>query len=121
MKWVADESVDRPIVERLRADGHEVWYVAEAQPGIPDQDVLRHANEQGATLLTADKDFGELVFRRRLISNGVLLLRLAGLSNDTKAEIVSGIVRQHASELPACFTVAAPGLLRIRKGFWGID
>jgi len=117
MNWVADESVDRPIVERLREDGHEVWYVAEAQPGMPDEEVLCRANEQGAPLLTADKDFGELVFRRRLISKGVLLLRLAGLSRDTKAEIVSTIVRRHGSGLLACFTVVAPGLLRIRKGF----
>jgi len=121
MNWVADESVDRPIVERLREDGHEVWYVAEAQPGMPDEEVLCCANEQGAPLLTADKDFGELVFRRRLISNGVMLLRLAGLSSDTKAEIVSTIVRRHASELLGRFTVAAPGVVRIRKGLWEVN
>lgn len=30
MNFVADESVDRQIVERLRNDGHSVWYVADA-------------------------------------------------------------------------------------------
>jgi hypothetical protein len=35
--------------------------------------------------LTADKDFGELVYRLRRISAGVLLMRLAGLSPATKA------------------------------------
>jgi hypothetical protein len=33
MKFVADESLDGPIVERLRADGHQIAYVAELQPG----------------------------------------------------------------------------------------
>jgi hypothetical protein len=30
MNFVADESVDRQIVDRLREDGHKVWYVAES-------------------------------------------------------------------------------------------
>ena len=34
MKVVADESVDGPIVARLREDGHEVYYVTEMEPGI---------------------------------------------------------------------------------------
>ena len=33
MKVVADEKVGRQIVERLRADGHDVLYVAELDPG----------------------------------------------------------------------------------------
>jgi hypothetical protein len=40
MKFLADESVDRQIVHQLRLDGHEVWYVAEMEPGIPDELVL---------------------------------------------------------------------------------
>ena len=34
MKLLADESVDSPIVERLRQDGHSVFYIAELDPGI---------------------------------------------------------------------------------------
>ena len=33
MNLLADESVDRQIVERLRQDGHRVTYVAEMEPG----------------------------------------------------------------------------------------
>lgn len=29
MEILADEGVDRPIVERLRQSGYQVWYVAE--------------------------------------------------------------------------------------------
>ena len=35
MKFLADESIDRPIVERLRQDGHQVLYVAELGPEMP--------------------------------------------------------------------------------------
>lgn len=40
MNLLADESVDRQIVERLRQDGHRVRYVAEMEPGISDEIVL---------------------------------------------------------------------------------
>lgn len=70
MNLLADESVDRQIVERLRQDGHEVLYAAEMEPGIPDDVVLERANEISAWLMTADKDFGELVFRdKRSVAN----------------------------------------------------
>lgn len=36
MNLLADESVDSPIVERLRQDGHAVFYIAELDPGIGD-------------------------------------------------------------------------------------
>lgn len=53
-------------------------YVAEFDSGITDKEVLDRANQAQALLLTADKDFGELVFRRKLLSaRGVVLLRLA--------------------------------------------
>ncbi len=32
MKLLADEGVDRPIVDQLRQDGHQVFYVAEVDP-----------------------------------------------------------------------------------------
>jgi len=44
MNFVADESVGRQIVERLRENGHYVWYVAEMAPSISDDEVLQLAN-----------------------------------------------------------------------------
>jgi len=79
VKLLADEGVDRPIVERLRQSSHQVWYVTEMEPGISDNLVLDLANREGAVLLTADKDFGELVFRQGRMTRGVILIRLAGI------------------------------------------
>jgi predicted nuclease of predicted toxin-antitoxin system len=84
MNLLIDESVDRHVVDKLRQDSHNVVYVSEMDPGISDDVVLSIANNMGALLLTADKDFGELVFRRQQISAGVLLIRLAGLSQEAK-------------------------------------
>ena len=114
MNLLADESVDRPIVERLRRDGHEVVYIAELAPGIIDDEVLETANSRNAVLVTTDKDFGELVFRRDAIHSGVILVRLAGLANETKAEIVAEVCRLPQTELIGSFTVVSPGQVRIR-------
>ena len=78
MKLLADESVDWPIIARLRDDGHDVPAIAEDSPGLPDLGVLARAHAEGVVLITGDKDFGELVYRQKLPHAGVLLLRLAG-------------------------------------------
>ena len=75
MNLLADESVDKPIVDRLRRDGHTVLYIAELDPSIDDDAVLHRANQNSALLITADKDFGELVFRMGQIHAGVVLFQ----------------------------------------------
>ena len=115
MKFLADESIDRQVVDRLRIDGHEVRYVTEMEPGISDDLVLSRANQEMAILVTADKDFGELIFRQKRISMGVILIRLAGLSPDQKAEHVSTAITQHLPELENAFVVIVPGSIRIRR------
>ncbi len=116
MKFLADESTDRQIVERLRKEGLEVWYVAEMDPGISDDDVLELANYNSAILITADRDFGELVFRQGRISRGIILVRLAGLSPAKKAELVFSGIKEHASEIEHAFSVISAGTIRIRHG-----
>ena len=115
MILVADEGVDRAVVERLRRDGHDIVYVAELSPSIPDAEVLLQANARRAVLVTADKDFGELVFRQGLVHSGVVLLRLAGLPNTTKAVIVAEVCRERTAELLGAFSVVSPGHIRIRR------
>jgi predicted nuclease of predicted toxin-antitoxin system len=114
MRFVADENVDQPIIARLRNDGHEVHAVIEMSAGISDDEVLKQANQQGVVLLTGDKDFGELVYRDKKYNCGIVLIRLAGLSNDEKGEIVANVIQDHAGELENAFTVISHRNLRIR-------
>jgi predicted nuclease of predicted toxin-antitoxin system len=115
VKFLADEGVDRQIVEVLRHDGHEVAYIAEMSPGIMDDVVLRESRNSASVLITADKDFGELVFRQHQASAGVLLIRLSGLRPAQKALTVSAAIREHGLELPGSFAVLGAGNIRIRR------
>lgn len=115
MYFVADESIDRQIVDRLREDGYQVFFIAEMEPGISDDEVLEIANREKSPLITADRDFGELIFRQRRVMSGIILARLVGISATRKAEIVSSVIRQHIMRLSDSFVVITPGVIRIRK------
>lgn len=115
MKIVADENVDRQIVDLLRADEHDVLYVAELYSGLDDEAVLFRSQASGAVLLTADRDFGDLVFRQHLLHSGVLLIRLSSLRPDEKAALVAATFDQHGEELRTAFAVLTKRALRIRK------
>jgi len=115
VKIVADENIDKGIVDRLRADGHDLLYIAEAEPGIDDQAVLGRSLQTDRVLLTADKDFGDLVFRQRLLHSGVLLVRLAGVRPELKAGLVAAAFAHHGKQLGSGFAVLSPRSLRFRK------
>ncbi len=115
MNLLADEGVDKSVVDRLREDGHTVAYVAELAPGIDDSAVLSQANQNSALLITTDKDFGELVSRMGQIQAGVVLLRLEGLSPERKASTVSSVLAGRGHELLSSFSVITPGLVRVRR------
>jgi predicted nuclease of predicted toxin-antitoxin system len=69
----------------------------------------------GAVLVTADKDFGELVFRLRRASGGVVLLRLSGTPSSVKIVLVVRSVEVYGAQMAGAFTVITPRSVRLRK------
>ena len=115
MKFIADECIDRQIIDLLRKIGYEILYVTEIEPGISDKKVLDIANRESAVLITADKDFGELVFRQNKITSGIILIRLTGLQPDVKAAITASAIKEHREEIWNNFMVITSETVRIRK------
>ncbi len=115
MNILADESVDKQIVDVLRDNGFYIEYIAEMDPGISDKKVLQIAKEKDMVLLTADKDFGELVYRQKLSIPSFILLRLSGSKSDQKAKIVSNAINRHSSDIKYSFVVITSKSIRIRK------
>ncbi len=115
MNILADENIETEIVAALRSAGHVVVDIKETDPGIEDTKVLQMAGEQNAVLLTNDKDFGELIYRDRLFSRGVILLRFAKLDVQERITSLIDVMTEHASELRGAFTVITNNGVRIRK------
>ncbi len=115
MNLLADEGVDKPIVDLLRNNGFNVVYILETNPGIDDEFILAKANAEERLLLTQDKDFGELVFRLKKTHYGVILIRLEGYTPLLKAEMALNMLLKYKDELIQSFTVIQSNAIRIRK------
>jgi len=115
MRLLADENIESEIVSALREAGFDVSDIKETNPGIEDDAVLAIARTTEALLVTYDKDFGELVFRERSSSNGVVLLRLNRLTLDRKIKRLLDLFAEHETELSGSLAVVSLNSLRIRK------
>jgi predicted nuclease of predicted toxin-antitoxin system len=115
MKLLADEGVDKPIIDALRGAGFDVTYILETNRAADDDVILGLANSLTAILITQDKDFGELVYRLKYVHHGIILIRLDGYTPNVKASIVVDLLLRHKDELSNSFTVIQPNAIRIRK------
>jgi predicted nuclease of predicted toxin-antitoxin system len=76
-RLLADENFPHPCLDLLRAAGCDVTAIASRTPPIPDTEVVDLARREGRSLLTYDRDFGELIFRFGYPSPpGVIFVRL---------------------------------------------
>jgi len=73
-RWLLNENFPQPSVLRLRALGWDVAAISEDSPSIDDDVVMERARAEGRWLVTFDRDYGELVFKRGLPAPGVIVL-----------------------------------------------
>ena len=113
MRLLADENIPKLAVKALRDRGHDVAWVRQDAPGIPDQEVLSLGQEESRLLLTCDKDFGELAFRHGLpAEQGVVLFRIA-LSSPERVAHVMVAVLESRSDWAGPFSVVEDDRLRM--------
>ena len=116
MRWIADECLSRSIVEHLRADGHDVLFVAERHGGISDTLILQMASAEQRLLLTHDSDYGDLLFRdRTLTAPGVVFLRFPTALNHRRWPRLKTVLDDMGEGLFGRFVVITPGRLRWRS------
>jgi len=116
MRFVADESVDGHVVRALRGAGHVVVYIADELASIKDQDVLEFAAGRNEVLLTEDKDFGDIVHKRRQRHAGVNLIRMNELVPADRVARILMVISVHEVHLKNAFTVISSKRVRIRPG-----
>lgn len=115
MKFLADENFPRPARAALRRAGWDVFSIAESCPGISDDEVIAVCADQRRLLLTFDKDFGELVFRRGLsAASGVVLFRITPESPDDAAALALALIESQP-DLAGTFCVVTRDRIRVRR------
>lgn len=114
MRFIVDESTGFGIARFLQSEGHDVLIVAETMPKADDLTILQRAFDEERIVVTNDKDFGELIFRRLEPHHGVILLRLQDESGSNRVEVMSALITQYATHLPGKFTVVTEQKVRFR-------
>ena len=115
MKLFADENIAAQIVDQLRHLGHDVLYPPETGLSADDDIWLDKARTEQRILVTDDKDFGELVFRRKLPSAGVVLLRITPPTAARPTAVAPIKMETELSYPPASFVVVTEHKIRVRS------
>lgn len=110
MKFLADEGVNRSIVDGLRQLNFDVFYVVEETRSLDDDILLQIAADEKRILITKDKDFGELVYRLNKVHSGVI----EGLATQERADMTCSLILKYQEQLLNSFTVIQKGIIRIR-------
>ncbi len=94
MRLLADENVPNPIVDLLRAEGHDVWWARTDLAGTSDVGLLELAESEARILLTLDKDFWQIAVQRRspLEKSGVVLFRVHPATAEKLAPLVKAFI-----------------------------
>jgi predicted nuclease of predicted toxin-antitoxin system len=107
MRWLANENYPRASIALLRQAGLDVLAISETAPSINDEDVLALANTEQRVILTFDRDYGELIFRRLLpCSSGVIYFRFIPMTPTEPAERLLQLLGIAGLQLEGLFTTA---------------
>ena len=115
MKFLTNENLPLPSVYHLREMGHDVLSISEHFPGISDDKVLSLACDQKRTLITFDRDYGELIFLQKLPApTALIFLRFIPTSPVEAANIVLELVNRGDIEINGYYWVVTRNLVRRR-------
>jgi len=115
MQFLANEDVPLASIRRLRAAGYNVASIIEDSPGAKDESVLSWAHAEQRIILTFDRDYGELIYRRRLPTPvGVAYFRFAPITPEALAERFIELLEVGHITLEGQFTVVGRSWVRQR-------
>lgn len=106
MRLLANENIPLKMVLRLREAGHDVKGISETNPGITNTVVLGLAQREQRALLTFDRDYGELVYLKRLpCPPGILYLRFVPTSPEEALQFVAPLLGDDGNRVTGYFVV----------------
>lgn len=106
MKLLANENIPFGMVRCLRAVGHDVLAIVETCPGVTDIVVLDLARGEHRILLTFDRDYGELIYLKRLpCPTGIIYMRFVPSSPEDGVQLVMNLLVDDGKEVSGYFVV----------------
>lgn len=115
MEFLANENIPLASVRYLRQLNFSVTSVTESFPSVKDIVVLRYALDHAKIILTFDKDYGELVFRHKQGSHGIVFFRFDPLTPIEPAQRLVELINLKGLDLVHQFTVIDRFKVRQRR------
>lgn len=97
MKFLLDSCISFFAVKDLREEKFEVIWVPETAKDPGDEAIIKKAFTENLVLVTADKDFGELVFLKRIPSSTII--RLVDIPAKNQGKVLLGLIRLHKRDI----------------------
>ena len=115
MKFLLDScAASRTLHQALIDLGHDVLSAREGYSHATDETLLALAYEERRVLVIEDKDFGELVFLRRLPH--LCIVRLVGLRVMEKVDAMRDLIERHGDAIRERAIIVVTGRrVRIRS------
>jgi|ERR1035437_5003572 predicted nuclease of predicted toxin-antitoxin system len=116
MKLLANENFPKASVKLFREKGYDITYISEYKGGITDEEVMQIAIREGRTILTFDKDYGELIYKHGYKPmQGVIFLRLFDFNPEEPSELLMKLFENNEFSFEGFFTVVDNNAVRQRK------
>jgi predicted nuclease of predicted toxin-antitoxin system len=115
LKFIVDECTGDSVAKWLKMSGYEAYSVYTENKGAEDEWILEKALKEDYIVITNDKDFGKLVFKRGKGHRGVIFLRLQQESTENKIETIKKVLETCRERLTHSFIVASEDFVRISK------
>jgi len=112
MRFLVDECAGPRLAHWLRLQDHVVFSVFDEARGMADDAILAKAWQEQWVLLTADKDFGERIYRDQHAHCGVVLLRLADERAANKIQVMEKLLAAYTNRLIGSYIVVTEKRIR---------
>ena len=114
IKFIADVNVEKSIVDHLKYEGFDIMWIPDYNCMMKDEELLRLANKERRVLITNDKDFGNLVFFKNLISSGIILFHAKEHNVEWKKKILKKVIDDFGEKVCSSFIVIGKDKVRIK-------
>jgi predicted nuclease of predicted toxin-antitoxin system len=116
MKLLANENFPLASVEYLLNVGFDIIAIGIEHPSTKDNHVMDIAIRQERTILTFDRDYGELIFKyNNHPPKGVIYLRLEIYQPNDPGKLIEELVQRKSLEFERALTVVDKNGIRQRK------
>jgi predicted nuclease of predicted toxin-antitoxin system len=112
VRFLVDECAGPALARWLNRHGHIVFSVYDQARGMPDSAIIQKAYVENWILVTADKDFGAIIYRDEYMHHGVVLLRLDNEMASAKIAVMQKLLMQYGDDLSDRYVVVTEKRIR---------